>query len=366
MKVEIVTLHRITNFGSMLQTLATQYAVEKLGYEAEVLDFVPEGMTFRRACFPKNAAPFSRKLIKCFPLFVVNTVQFHILDRFLHRYIHLSASRYGSFSAILRNVPEADIYMTGSDQVWNTQNNNPREDYLAYFLAFVPEEKKRISYAGSFGKNTFTEDERQTIKTYLKKYAAVSVREDEALDILEDNGIAGGMQVVDPTLLLSPSEWDTFLDVKPPRPGYIFVYNLNRNPLLKSLAHEISKEKNLRIVNFADSLDFVRGADNRLFNTAVDFLNHIKYADIVLTDSFHGTAFSLNYSKQFVCVPAPRYNSRIESILRMVGLSSRLICDSESGLSAANDAIPYTEVSEKIDAMRDSSVLFLRRVLQNG
>ena len=93
MKIEIITLHRITNFGSMLQTYATQTAIEKLGHKAEVIDFVPDGMTFWRGCWPNNDVPAWKKAIKLLPLWLVNVTQFNILNRFMRKYIHTTPKR---------------------------------------------------------------------------------------------------------------------------------------------------------------------------------------------------------------------------------------------------------------------------------
>ena len=365
MKVEIITLHRITNYGSMLQTYATQTAIEKLGHEAEVLDFVPEGMSFKRANWPKNDVPVWKKLIKLPPLFSVNLIEYHDVNRFLRKYIHLSPARYKCYQDIINNIPMADAYMSGSDQVWNTQNNNPPEDLKAYYLGFAPEGKKRIAYAGSFGKSTFTEEEGKIIKDYMAKYDSISVREDDGLNILHRFGFDNGVHVVDPTLLLRGEDWRRFAAVKKaPKPGYVFVYNLNRNELIKEIAQTIAKEKGLRIINFADTFDFIKGAKNRFGNTAEDFVNHIANADYVVTDSFHGTAFSLNLNRQVIVVKAPRYNSRIESILRVAGLlETRLVGTVEESLKVMTTFIDYQEVNSRIETAREKSNEYLKNAL---
>ena len=365
MKVEIITLHRITNFGSMLQTYATQTAIEKLGHEAEVLDFVPEGMSFRRANWPKNDVPVWKKLIKLPPLFAVNLMEYSDVSRFMRKYIHLSPKRYNCYQDIINDIPVADAYLSGSDQVWNTQNNNPPEDLKAYYLGFAPEGKKRIAYAGSFGKNTFTEDEEKIIKELIAKYDYISVREDDGLKILHRFGFDNGVHVLDPTLLLRGEDWKKFATVKKaPKPGYVFVYNLNRNALIKEVAKAIAKEKGLRIINFADTFDFIKGAKNRFGNTAEDFVNHIANADYVVTDSFHGTAFSLNLKRQVIVVKAPRYNSRIESILLVAGLlETRLVGTVEESLKALATPIEYQTVNPRIEVEREKSYEYLKNAL---
>ena len=367
MKVDIITLHRVTNFGSMLQTYATQRSIEKLGYETEVIDFVPEGLSFKRACFPRNDAPLVKKLIKFLPLLVVNTFQFIILNAFIRKYIHLSNQSFRRFSELNKASIDADIYLSGSDQVWNTQNNNPSDDYKAYFLGFTPRNKLRVAYAGSFGKNSFSEGESSVIKEYLSRYNYISVREDEGLKILEQFGIYSGLHVLDPTLLLTGEEWRQFVSKKKaPKSGYVFVYNLNRNAMLKQVAKAVADEKGLRIVNFADSLDFINGATNRFFNTALDFINHVAFADYVVTDSFHGTAFSLNLNRQVIVVRAPRYNTRIESLLRLAGLLDvRLVDSVDAGLKVSREPIDYGKVNVILDDARRVSYGFLEKALND-
>ncbi len=349
----------------MLQTYATQTAIEKLGHEAEVLDFVPEGMSFKRANWPNNDVPAWKKIIKFPPLFAVNLMEYSDVNRFLKKYIHVSLKRYNCYQDIIADIPVADVYLSGSDQVWNTQNNNPPEDLKAYYLGFAPEGKKRIAYAGSFGKNTFTPEEETIIKEYIAKYDHISVREDDGLNILHRFGFDNGVHVVDPTLLLKGEDWKRFASAKKtPKPGYVFVYNLNRNGLIKDVAKAIAKEKGLRIINFADTFDFIPGAKNRLGNTAEDFVNHIANADYVVTDSFHGTAFSINLNRQVIVVKAPRYNSRIESILRVVGLlETRLVGTIEEGVKALSTPIDYQKVSPRIEEARDKSYDYLKNAL---
>lgn len=365
MKVEIVTLHRITNFGSMLQTYATQTAIEKLGHKAEILDFVPVGMTFRRACWPKYNGSILKKLIKLGPLLVYNLICFSIMTRFIKKYIKVSPRKYSNFKEIIEGVPLADAYLSGSDQVWNTQNHNQEDDLKAYYLGFAPEGKRRIAYAGSFGKNQFADAETSIMKEFIAKYDYISVREDDGLKVLSNLGFTNGVHVVDPTLLLNGEDWRKFASKKKtPKGKYIFVYNLNRNPLIKEIAKAVSKETGLRIINFADSFDFIPGAKNRIGNSALDFVNHIANAELVVTDSFHGTAFSINLNTNFICIKAPRYNSRLESILRLTNLiDSRMVSNLEEGLSASRKSIDFVSVNELINEARGKSYKYLQNAL---
>lgn len=360
MKVEVITLHRVTNFGSLLQTYATQTALEQLGCEVETVDFVPEGLSFYRSVWPKGHSTVKR-LVKLAPLTACNMIQFSMSDRFLRKYIHLTKKQYKCFAELAEDCPKADVYISGSDQLWNTQNSNPPADLGAYYLAFAGDQKK-VAYAGSFGKSDFSDEEKAMVTDWLKRYHALSVREDTALDTLHDFGL-DGIHVVDPTLLLTAQQWREFCTKKQPKPGYVFIYNLNRNKILEQAAVALAKKKGLRVVNFADTFEFVKGAENRFGNDPLDFINYISNADYVLTDSFHGTAFSLNFSRQVLSIPAPKYNCRLESILRMTGCESRMFTTVEEALAKAEKPIDYSVVSEKLDASRSASVEYLKEAL---
>ena len=361
MKISVITLHRVTNFGSLLQTYATQKALEKLGHTAEIVDFVPEGLTFYRSVWPKGHSTVKR-LIKFLPLLFCNTIQFSMSNRFLKKYINLTDKRFGCYEKLAAGVPEADVYLSGSDQVWNTQNSNPPADLGAYYLAFAGE-KKRVAYAGSFGKDDFSPEETVMVTSWLKQYSAISVREDTAVDTLHRFGL-DGVHVVDPTLLLTPEDYKKLCTKKAPKPGYVFIYNLNRNKVLEQAAVAIAKKKGLRVINFADTFEFVKGAKNLFGNDPLDFLNYLSNADYVVTDSFHGTAFSLNFSKQVLSIPAPKYNCRLESILRLTGCENRMFTTVEEALEKIETPIDYTAAQEKLQAARERSLQYLKEALE--
>lgn len=361
-KISLITLHRVTNFGSLLQTYATQNYLEQKGYTVEVIDFVPEGLSFRRAIWPKNTN-IVKQLIKLLPLFIVNIIQFRMCDSFLKRNIHLTGKRYTCFESLQKEPPIADFYLSGSDQIWNTQNSNKANDIQAYFLDFVQDIPK-VAYAGSFGKTELTDGESDDICRWLKSYKAISVREDQAKEMLSKIGIKAE-HVLDPTLLLDSNDWKRFFGSEfTPIRRYVFVYNLNRNKTLELAAKKIAREKNLAIINFADSLEFIKGAKNLINNTPYDFLRYMSAAEYVVTDSFHGTAFSLNFGKQFLVVQPPKYSVRLESILRLAGCEDRVFNDENEALKISNKVINYGQVTPKLSEARRKSEMFLNLALE--
>ena len=361
MKIAVITLHYVTNFGSLLQTYATQSVLEKLGHEVQIIDFRPVGLSFRRAVFPCHTS-LANKLIKLPFRFLCNLVQFHMVEEFIKHNINLSDTTFHTYNELVSSYPKADCYISGSDQVWNTQNSNRVEDIGAYYLRFV-DDCPKIAYAGSFGKLELSSVEKKQIKQWLMKYSSISVREDSAVQILEDLGI-NAKHVADPTLLLSAAQWMSFCKKGIPNGGYVLVYNLNRNKVLNNAALKLANAKRLKIVNFADTFEFIKGADNRLINDPHDFLRYIAAADYVLTDSFHGTAFSLIFAKQVICVSPPKYSTRLNSLLAKVGCNDRMAESVEEVLAISQNDIDYSSVREKIDDYVSESENFLREALR--
>ncbi len=368
MKVSIITLHHVRNFGSMLQTYATQYVLEKHKVKVEVINFVPQGLTLKTGINTiESKGGITKRILRKVAVAITFSIRQAVMIRFNQKYINMSAKIYKNYEELKENPPEADVYISGSDQIWNTQNSNLPTDLKAYYLGFVSREKKKISYASSIGKDSFSNGEARMVSSYLNNYYMVSVREKQAVELLERIGLKDVYHVVDPTLLLSANEWRKFCEKNRRKEDkikeYIFVYNLNRNLKLKKYAVNLSKEKNLKIVNFADTLDFIPGAVNRILNSPFDFIKYISQASYVLTDSFHGTAFAINFNRQFLTFPAPKYNSRIESLLEVFGLEKRLY---QEGVNQLQYKIEYERVNDILKKERIRCLDILFKALKNN
>lgn len=353
-KIGILTYHRVSNFGSLLQTYALQQYLIKKGNEVEVIDYYPERLRMKRLLFhvsPNWSRPFLRMTAHLIPAVISRLLGYHMMNRFLHKYIKLTEKSFASEDELLANLPQADIYMNGSDQIWNLDTSDGKTDRV-FFMAFLSKKKIRTAYAGSFGKDDFSEEELTEIKKYLSDYKSISVRENTGLDILRRIGIDNGVWVLDPVFLLKKEEWLQIVPRMKLPHNYLLVYNLNRNPKISEMAQKIAKDRNLDIVNFAHSFLFIKGAKNIIYPTPNSFIALFANAGYVITDSFHGTAFSINFNKQFVCIPAPRFNSRLESVLSLFGLRERLIYDWED----------YKRLETEIDYMAVNRILETERV----
>lgn len=364
MKIAIITLHHVRNFGSLLQTYATQTVIQMLGCETVVIDFVPKGLRlFTGIKTIKSSGNVVQDIIRKIGATLFFSISQASMIRFLNKTIVMTKKQYHTYRELVMDAPSADVFVSGSDQIWNTQNANEADDINAYYLQFVSD-KRKVAYASSIGKNQFDDAaEVEKVKNYLKSYYAIGVRESQAVALLDSIGISNAVHVLDPTLLLDRNEWKKLIKRKSSKKPFVFVYNLNRNSNIKSYARLLAKEKNLKIVNFSDTMDFIKDANNRLHNTVYDFLYYLYYAEYVVTDSFHGTAFCINFSKQFVTFGAPRFNSRIISLLKKFSLDSRFLSEVQNDCNVILKKIDYEYVNKCLANERAKSIQFLSNAL---
>lgn len=327
MKIAIVTMHRVFNYGSVIQTYALSKYLEEQGHDIEIIDYIAERFKYKNTLFYVNPRRNKSMIHKLFFITVAlpgRLMHKHLFESFIKRSYKLTQDKYYSIEELIENPPEADVYITGSDQVWNSGFENKVD--RAYFLDFVPKNKKRISYAGSFGKEKLEECESEEIKELINKYDKISVREDSAISILESIGRNDAIHVVDPTLLLDREEWDNLSSERLRHEKYLLIYQLNPNEKIIEYARKIAIQKGLKIAKFGWDYIKPKGVDiNFAYRKPEDFLSAIKYADYIVTDSFHGTIFSIKFNRQFICIEPPKYSGRLYSILRKVGLEERMI-----------------------------------------
>ena len=258
--IGILTYHRVFNFGSLLQTYALQHYLEKMHCNVEVIDYYPDRLKKKKLLFyvnPNWRNPFYKRIVYLIPAVITRLFGYKMMDDFLKKYIKLTPDSYERVDDLIANLPKEDIYMNGSDQIWNVDTADGVIDDV-FFMKFLPDDAIKTAYAGSFGKDDFRESDIKKIGECLNKYKAVSVREKSGLLVLEKAGIKNGKWVLDPTFLLNMSEWlEIGAEIKLPK-RYVLVYNLNRNPRITNLAKRIAAKKSLPIVNFAHSFVFCR------------------------------------------------------------------------------------------------------------
>lgn len=366
MKVAVITRHAITNYGSLLQGIATQKVIENLGHSCEIIDYIRHDESYKR---------HELTLLKRKPNWYNNPVKrilYVILrqpeslyagrkfEKAQRKYLNLS-KRYTSYEELVKEPPVADVYMTGSDQVWGPVENGTYDS--SYCLSFVPNDKHKIAYAASFGHTEFTTELKQYYKKWLSSYKNIAVREDKAVSILADIGIES-CQVLDPTLLLDGKYWSNYFEpIKDEK--YILVYQLGNNEKLNEYAKKVAKLKNLKLVRVSPSLHQINRGGKLVWTPSLGkFLSYIKNAEYMITDSFHGTAFAINFNTPFIEVlPEGTTNSRNISILALTGLSNQILHDYDE-VSLANKKVDFSMANTVLKLERQKSIELLKKMIE--
>lgn len=369
MDIKLITRHAPVNYGSLLQTAATVWAIRRLGHDCAVIDYrrdderglgMIKSTLSTKARWNSNIFRRAAYIAMRYPLEKAGEISF---GRFRKAMLPLT-ERYSSYDTLA--TLSADIFMTGSDQVWGPVANGICYD-PAYFLDFATKGKK-VAYAASFGHSQLDETTRQAMRRMLSSYARVTVREDTGAKIIEDMNLPAAPQVLDPTLLPDATEWTSIAGIEPggvERP-YILVYQIHNNPDLNVYARRIARMTGKKLVRVSPSPhQFNRGGKFVCLPSPGRFLGLIKEADLMITDSFHGTAFAINFNTQFIeFLPDNGTAGRNLSLLRMTGLTDRVVTDPMNDSSTHQKAIDFGPVNEIIDKNRQRSFDILQQMLK--
>lgn len=363
MNIKVITRHAPTNYGSLLQSIATVKSVERLGHSCEIIDYIREDEKGMKSLLTilNNKKNWSKNPLKRFIYLALRFPgEFLAVRKFakMRKEVLKLTKPYNNL-ADLSSI-ESDIFMTGSDQVWGAVATGGYDE--AYFLSFAGKTAKKIAFASSFGK---TDINNQTLSAYrdmLKEYSNIAVREKSAVKIIEDAGIKCEGQVLDPTLLLTKTEWQEFI-TKEIEGNFIVVYQLHSNPQFDDYAKRFAAEVNMPLIRVSPSLHQIfRGGKFAYLPNLGEFLSYIKNCRYFITDSFHGTAFALNFNKEFIeILPNNNTGTRNISILNLTGLEDRVVTDFNN-FSIADKPIDYNRVNAILDAERKKSIEILTRI----
>lgn len=367
MKIGVLSRHSVANYGSLFQAYALQSIIEKLGYEVVNINYTPTceiGENLAKTLvgvsrWGKN--PITKLLFYGYQ-FPSCAHTFYTFRDFRKKYLK-ETKEYTSSEQLMYDLPDVDLFCTGSDQVWNLLYDNKLDD--TYFLDFLPEEVRRIAYAASFGGNKFENENVSKYTQYLKKYDAISVREDSGVDILKLFGIKG-KQVLDPTLLLDKEDWEKVIPDKEKENEYILIYQLRPNKAFDEYAIELAKQTGLKLIRISVMYfqKFKCGKFVYLPRPEI-FLWYIKNASCLLTDSFHGTCFAINFNTPFIEILPGRFNARNQSLLKTMRLEDRILTD-YNDFSLFKKTIDWSYVNELHTQEKQKSISQLRLMIDGG
>lgn len=379
-KIGILThYYRSDNYGGVLQAYALCKVLRNLGYEAEQV-CIPvvceqfDGESRQADLEHKKSAPvrvFNRLQRKLFGVDRICRERKRSVIDFSESVIPHSDRVYSN-ETIQEASEMYDVFITGSDQVWNTDYYVP-----AFFLGFVPEGRIKFSYAASIAKKSLSSKERVFFGQALRDFSGVSVREDNAVELLKDYSPVKVESVLDPVLLLDRAEWDKIADGRFLKDKYIFCYFLGQNDVSRTIAKEYKKSTGSKIVTMP-YLTKEYSKRDRLFGdikidaaTPSQFIALIRDADMVITDSFHATAFSIIYHKEFIVTQRTRYNdmiSRIDSLLGLCGKQDRFIPNEtyyKDGLDKMACWNTGDDFENKIMSRKNESIEFIEACLKH-
>lgn len=360
-KAAIITIHLGQNFGSVLQTIATSVVINRFGIEPIIINYVPYRLTYK-SYWRKAKASFGAFLIHLVYLPIKYLIDY-IFMKYLKRYCLLSETFYTNCV----RYPKVDFYITGSDQVWNSDYNQGLDEI--YYFKTLPENSIKIAYASSFGRESLPKDEYNEVRKLLRSYKSISVREDSAKKIIESMGYSAS-QLIDPTLMLDREVWSKYMNKRIIHDSYILVYlpyNIVNLEYIYADVRKISERTGMKIVTFAIGKNFYRNkyADRTIFFASPGtFLSLMNYADLIITNSFHGTAFSINLHKQFFVYMPSGYTTRITSLLHLCKLQDYVIDELNIfTLDRLANKINYSLVDLILETERHKTIEFLRNAL---
>ncbi len=358
-KIGIMTMHKVLNYGSALQAYATQKFIEKSGYKCELIDFL----------YPvaKKKKSIKDYLVSLLPSHRNKRKKF---KEFWIKHLKTSKQTFVTQEELTAENCKYDIYLTGSDQVWNPKLNDEVYPFMFNFI----EGGKKLSFAASFSSGNVNEEKRESYSRLLSQYQHISVREASGVPLVKELTGKNATHVCDPTFLLDNNEWEDInnsntLKINGP---YILIYILsyayNPYPHVFDIIEKVRKELGYKVLFIDGSLKYSNkeGYENIRGCGPADFIYLIRNAAFVITTSFHGTAFAINFRRPLLSVIQPDLNkdSRMYSLLKMVGLEARAVVYNQLFDYKKECETIYTqEVNEKINKLVADSKKFLTESL---
>jgi len=350
MKVGIITFEKAINYGTSLQAVALMKVLRREGSDAAFISHRCEEID-------KTSRVFDWKLARSLSYTLAHLYNLDVALKRKKQFERFWDMHY----VIGSNDPtQYDAVVAGSDQVWNY--NLTARDWF-YFLDFPKGKLKKVSYAGSFGLSKIDPTVIPSIRPLLEDFDYLSVREETAATLVQDICGRKVQLVLDPTLLLNREQWHEMADPEFTHKGYIFVYTVFNSDALWDYAYELSRKTGLPIRTISYSKIHRRKALYTFDAGPAQWISHMMNADYVVTNSFHGFAFSVNFEKQFYYELPPQksgVSSRLSDMAQRYGLLER-----ELGLRS-NAPIDYASVRERLQNDREDSMAFIRSFLKES
>ncbi|WP_349405593.1 polysaccharide pyruvyl transferase family protein [Clostridium perfringens] len=353
MKVGLINFHCAHNYGAMLQAYALQENLKKYGYEVKIIDFQPSEIIEGYKIWTLNMCFKPRRLLGTIKNYKKLKPKYDVFEKFKKENMNLTKNRYKSIDKNIIKEENFDAFVCGSDQVWNMDLNGGLTEYL---LSFAPEESKKIAYAASIGTKIIKDKYIDIMKKELDTFDSISVREDDAVNIMKETFNLEANHVLDPVFLLSKKEWkDIAIKPKKKKEKYVLLYGLEENELFEKTFKFIKDNTDMKIINISPAKKVSEYIDETIYSVGPrEFIGLLEEAELVFTNSFHGTCFSIIFGKKFFTIGHSELNSRLESILRLTNLESHMINKEFQSLDEFYETIDIE--SEKVNEILDEEI----------
>lgn len=377
-KVATLTFFNRLNFGAELQAYALQRKISSLGYTCEILDVLspddpqarqPVRYSARKAAHRMHSSQTKlnnylyKKMERLFG-YKNERLTRRGFQKFKEQHLVVSQQKFACVDDLYSIDLDYDTFVTGSDQVWNPQTRITSPE--PYFLTFAPPASKRFSYAASFGITMLPEDMREDYRRWLANIQNISVRENEGVAIVRDLTGRQAQVVLDPTLLITPDGWREV--ARPYAEGrYVVIYSRVYSKYIYDVAVRVAKSLGARIIriprgHIREGLEF--GVSYAFGNGPAEFLGLFQGAAFIISSSFHGTAFAVNFRKPFYTIlrKGGAVNSRMTSFLCNIGLSHRILYEQDE-LRQIVPHVDFAQTDMVLSRERAASTAFLQQSL---
>ena len=356
MKIGILTFHNSRNYGAVLQAYGLQEVLKSLGHEVNILDYQNPQIAYRKSPFSirrffENPAKYIQRLLN---IYIGYKKAIRYFGDFEKRSLNVKGDR---LSAIEIRDYECDVLVVGSDQVWSTIITGGPDP--VYWGMEKPKFAKLITYAASSCDTKYLETEEfKDISKWLEHFSAISVREERLKFFIERFTSNDVSVVLDPTLLAGRSIFEKITGERCIKEPYVLLYHVETSPGLLKIARSVSKKYNAKLVSISPLIlsERIKNRDICYYQANVyEMLSLIKYAECVVALSFHGTALSVIYEKDFYSI-AGKNMARVETLLKNIGLMDRIVNDPDD---VSFDNICFDEPTKKLQLLRSESLEWL-------
>lgn len=359
MKVGVLTFHETANYGAMLQTYALQKYINDQGVPCQVINYQDRALQKKERPLKLLEQRSLKGILKYFTCHDYQVSKWAHFSAFKRAHIPMSEQAY-SKEELGCLQDQYDAIIAGSDQIWNTEIT---QDDFSYYLDFLKDSCKKYAYAGSFGFQDWPQGLKEKALPYLKDFSALTVRESRAKELIDEAlGENAAQVVVDPTLLIKKSQWQSLMTDTVRKP-YIVAYMVDFCEETFDFMRALAEKENLRIIYVHDAIRSQSGMENSRDDSVEEFLNMINGATYVVTGSFHALCLSLVLEKQFFYTLSRinNRNSRLETLLSHAGIKGRRVI---AGVCEDSNPIDYAAVTPRLQKKIEESKTILNGMLK--